>query len=99
MRETFKTTPERFGPHAISCVVRAVLCGLDYLHNQVSAVHADVKPANILITFTASGEGLEPTARAKVSDLGSVVSASSSDRKVIKRSLGLRRRLGYSDTN
>jgi hypothetical protein len=48
-------------PGALAAVARDVLCGLEFLHEELQVVHRDVKPSNILLTMSGV---------AKVGDLG-----------------------------
>eukprot|EP00759_Apiculatamorpha_spiralis_P007370 PhF_6_TR14432/c0_g3_i1/m.23016/K08838/STK24_25_MST4; serine/threonine-protein kinase 24/25/MST4 len=50
-------------------LLRDVLCGLQYLHDEVGMAHMDIKPENILVFKNEADENYH----AKVIDLGSVV--------------------------
>jgi serine/threonine protein kinase len=52
----------------ISCIVKQVLTGLQYLHNELAIVHRDIKPTNIMLSVTGHVKIIDLGLSTKVSE-------------------------------
>lgn len=58
LRHWLRTRPQEFSPAAVREILAQALEGLAFLHDRVGVVHTDVKPANMLCVWEASGPNL-----------------------------------------
>ena len=69
LRYWLENQPQEFSPAAVREIAAQALDGLAFLHDSIGVAHTDVKPANMLCVWAASGPNL------RLADLGEAAEA------------------------
>ena len=70
-----RASEKPFGSRAVRGLLSDVVSGLRHLHEALGVLHADLKPANVLVQARAASSGDARSFWAKLADLGSALSA------------------------
>ena len=76
-----RASEKPFGSRAVRGLLSDVVSGLRHLHEALGVMHADLKPANVLVQARGASSGDAQSFWAKLADLGSALSADPQQRE------------------